>query len=759
MPQPLNVLLVEDNPEDATLLVRELLRAGFDPKWQRVDTEAAYLVSLHPGLDLVLSDFAMPQFDGLRALALLTQRGLDIPFIIVSGTIGEDTAVEAMKRGAADYLIKDRLTRLGQSVSHALEQSRLRREARQTEKAHKLFRALMDQGSDTFEVLDPETGRILDVNERGCADHGYTRDEYLRLTVYDLAPELKPNEWPERVQAIRRGEYARVETIHRRKDGSTYPVEISVNSAQHDREYILAVVRNISERKRAEAALRQSEQRFRQLADNIMEVFWVTSCETGDILYVSPAYEKIWGRTCMSLYKSPHAWVEAIHLDDRQRVGEAFQATPQKGEFDEIYRITRPDGSMRWIHDRGFPVSNAEGKIYRIAGIAEDITKQRRLEEQFRQVQKMEAIGTLAGGIAHDFNNILAAMNGYTDLAKMHAAGNAAVLDNLDTVSKAGARAVNLVRQILTFSRQHEVRRKPIQMQEVVAESLKLLRATIPTTIEFRIALSPDAPIVLADATQVHQIVMNLGTNAWHAMLDRPGRLEVKLQKLEVDSMLAGTHPQLRVGAYARLSVSDTGCGMDRATMERIFEPFFTTKEPGVGTGLGLAVVHGIMQDHDGVVTVYSHPGEGTVFHLYFPAYVGEPAAADAVSAAILDGRGRRILYVDDEEVLAQMGKKTLERLGYAVEAQTSVMAALAAVRANPQAYDLVVTDQTMPEMTGTDLAKQLLIIRPDLPIILTTGYSANMTAERARSLGIRELLLKPHTLHDLATAVQRALG
>ncbi|MGA2053234.1 MAG: PAS domain S-box protein [Opitutales bacterium] len=878
MPQPLKMLLVEDSPDDAILLVRELLRAGFDPQWTRVDTEADYLASLHAGLDLVISDYAMPQFDGLRALELLKQRGLDIPFIIVSGTIGEDTAVTAMKNGASDYLIKDRLTRLGPAVSHALDKARLRRESMQTEKELKLFRALMDQGSDTFEVLDAQTGRILDVNLKGCADHGYTQEEYLQLTVYDLAPELPPGAWPERVKAIRRGEFSSVETTHRRKDGSTYPVEISITCVQLDREYIVAVVRNIterkraeqslklfralvdrgndgfevldpetgqfldvnergcvglgytreeflqlkvfevdpqltpaiwaerlalirrnappsietvhrrkdgtlmpvevsvrcvqldreymvaavrdiSERKRAEATLRESEERFRQLAENMTEVFWVTSCETGDILYVSPAYEKIWGRTCESLYQSPYSWEQAIHLDDRQRVGDAFQATAQKGKFDEIYRVTQPDGSMRWIHDRGFPVANAEGKIYRIAGIAEDITKQRRLEEQFRQLQKMEAIGTLAGGIAHDFNNILAAMNGYTDLAKLHAAGNTAVLECLDTVSKAGKRAVDLVRQILTFSRQHEVRRKPIRLQEAVAESLKLLRATIPTTIEFSVDIAASAPMVLGDATQIHQIVMNLGTNALHAMQDRPGRFEVRLQKFEVDAMLAGTHPQLRAGTYARLSVSDTGHGMNRATLERIFEPFFTTKEPGVGTGLGLAVVHGIMQDHDGVITVYSQPGEGTVFHLYFPAYSGEAAAADAAAPAILGGSGKRILYVDDEEILAQMGKKTLERLGYVVEAQTNVIAALAAVRAQPQAYDLVVTDQTMPEMTGTDLAKQLLQIRPDLPIILTTGYSANLTAERVHSLGIRELLMKPHTLQSLALAVQRALA
>ncbi len=878
MAQKIQVLIVEDQAADAELLVRELRRGGFDPAWQRVDTEPEYLRHLHAGLDLVLSDFQMPQFNGLRALELLKERGLEVPFIIVSGSIGEDVAVEAMKGGATDYLLKDRLTRLGAAVGHALEESRLRRERRKAEQALKLFRALVDRGNDSFEVVDPESGRFLDVNEKACVDHGYTREEYLARTVFDMDPGLTRANWAERVAAIRRGSPTSIETVHRRKDGTTFPVEVSVRCVQLEREYMVAAVRDISERKRnesalklfralvdrsndafevvdpdtarfldvnekgcmdlgytreeflqltvydvdilgsregwpetvrsvrangfkqeqtmrrrkdgttfpveirikwvkldreymvavvtditerrrAEAALQESEERFRQLADKITEVFWMTNCESGDLLYVSPAYETIWGRTCASLYEAPHSWLTAIHLDDRARVEAALKEVARKGMYDEIYRIIRPDGGVRWIHDRGFPVANAEGRVYRIVGVAADITKQRQLEEQFRQAQKMEAMGTLAGGIAHDFNNILAAINGYTELAKMHATGNTKVLEYLGTVAKAGDRAVNLVRQILTFSRQQEVHRVPTQLHEAVAESVKLLRATIPTTIDFSISLAGDTPPVLADATQIHQIMMNLGTNAWHAMRERPGRLEVKLEKFAVDALIAGTHPQLRPGVYARLTVSDTGKGMDRATLERIFEPFFTTKEPGEGTGLGLSVVHGIMQDHDGAITVYSQPGEGTVFHLYFPAYAGTVSARDVPAGLISRGAGKRILLVDDEEMLAKMGQTTLEQLGYKVQALTSPAAALALVQADPRQFDLVITDQTMPEMTGMDLARQLQQIRPDLPIILNSGYSANLTAERTRAAGIREVLMKPHSIQTLAEAVQRALA
>jgi PAS domain S-box-containing protein len=385
--------------------------------------------------------------------------------------------------------------------------------------------------------------------------------------------------------------------------------------------------------------------------------------------------------------------------------------------------------------------------------------ERQQIEGQLRQAQKMEAIGTLAGGIAHDFNNILAAIIGYTEMAKRRAANDPTVVKYLEAVFQAGTRAVSLVKQILTFSRPREAQeRKPIEIGTVVQEPLKLLRASIPSNIEFEVSLDANLPSVLADATQVHQIVMNLCTNAAHAMKDRPGRLGVRLEKFTVDKFLAGANAGLRTGPYVRLSVSDTGHGMSRATIVRIFEPFFTTKGPGEGTGLGLSVVHGIMQSHGGAITVYSQPGEGTVFHLYFPITAEENKEAAAITEEAPVGHGERILFVDDEIPLALLGQSMLEELGYVVENKNNVVEALALVRANPAAFDLVITDLTMPLMVGTDFAQQLLALRPGLPIILTTGYSASLTPERVREMGIRELLLKPHTIQSLGMAVHRVL-
>jgi two-component system, cell cycle sensor histidine kinase and response regulator CckA len=364
--------------------------------------------------------------------------------------------------------------------------------------------------------------------------------------------------------------------------------------------------------------------------------------------------------------------------------------------------------------------------------------ERRQLEEQLRQAQKMEAIGTLAGGVAHDFNNILAIINGYTELLKLSLADRPEFNEHLNAVAAAGARAAGLVRQILTFSRREQTRREQMQLAPVIEEAVKFLRATIPSTIEIDLHLATDVPTVLADATEVHQVIMNLGTNAWHAMSGRAGKLDVRLEPFIVDHELAAHTPQLQEGRYARLSVSDSGDGMDQATLSRIFEPFFTTKVAGEGTGLGLSVVYGIMQSHDGAITVYSKPRIGTTFRLYFPAHLSEGPIAEIQATATPSGAGECVLFVDDEAPLARLGKAILERLKYSVEARTDVIEALELIRTEPGRFDIVITDQTMPSMTGIDFARHIGNIRPDLPIILTTGYIGQLKIEQLRAICFR---------------------
>ncbi len=514
----------------------------------------------------------------------------------------------------------------------------------------------------------------------------------------------------------------------------------------------------IEARERTAQALGESDAQFRQVVENIHEVFWIVDPVKGKVLYVSPTYEKIWCRSCLSACNEVHFGLDSIHQDDLPRVMKARKEHEADGTYDEEFRIVRPDGATRWIHDRASPVRDRDGVVYRIVGVAEDVTDRKQLEEQFHQAQKMEAVGTLAGGIAHDFNNILTAIIGYTELADMTVEGSPRVHAYLGSVLQAAARATGLVRQILTFSRRQKQERLPMNLRPVVEETVKLLRATLPTTIEFQVNLAEDTPTVLADSNQIHQVLMNLGTNAWYAMRSRTGRLTVSLERWAVDDAQAAAQPRLRRGTYARICVRDTGCGMDGATLKRVFEPFFTTKPPGQGTGLGLAVVHGIMDTHEGAVTVASRPGEGTTFAVYFPENAATFVPPVAVEGPIPRGHGERILVIDDEEVLAVLVQKTLTELGYDAVFTTLPEAALELVLADPRRFALVLTDQTMPAMTGLILASRLREIRPDLPVIVMTGYTAPLLYERVEAAGVRELMLKPVTVRSLAISVNAAL-
>lgn len=519
----------------------------------------------------------------------------------------------------------------------------------------------------------------------------------------------------------------------------------------------LALLSMFEDERRIGNKYRASEERFRELAENINEVFWTADPDMRELHYVSPAFEKVWGRSCASLYASPGIWAEFIHPQDQMRVRRAIAGFISSGSYEATYRILRPDRSERWIHDKGFPVRNAEGVIHRIVGIAEDITEQRKLEDQYREAQKMESIGQLAGGIAHDFNNILAAIIGNLELAEMDAADRPAILERLGYISQAARRAGELVSQILTFSRQSKPDRVGVKLNDVVLEASKLLRSSIPAGIRVQLDLA-EVPTVLANATAVHQAVMNLGTNALHAMRGGVGVLKLGMRVLEVDAVSIKAHPDLHPGRYVDLLVSDTGCGMDEATLAHIFEPFFTTKPVGEGTGLGLAVVHGIMKGHDGGISVKSVPGKGTDFHLYFPVFETEVLALKAESGPVPRGNGERILLVDDEAALVALGRILLERLGYCVTTHTDPLQAVIAVREQPGTFDLVITDLTMPNLDGLELGRQLRQVQPDLPLILATGYSGVMTNADIFEAGFRDSLRKPYDTRQLAETVRRVL-
>jgi two-component system cell cycle sensor histidine kinase/response regulator CckA len=1194
MATTLNVLLVEDSPDDAELIVCELRRAGYKPAWTRVETEKDFLHALKTPPDLVISDYSMPQFDGLQAAKLLLANCPDIPFILVSGTVGEEAAVEAMKHGATDYLLKDRIIRLGNSVARALDQKRLRDERRQLEQQLLLQATALETAANGIAIMNA-SGKILWVNPALSVTTGYSPQELVGQN-FQLLRSGKPDA-TECWQTIRSGQIWRGEFINHRKDGTRYydehtitPVrnadgqithfvtmtqdvterkqaqeaarakqelkirqqaallklaaretasfaealkEILKTDAQtlgvgrvsywrfqeappalicealyvlqtdqleagpelhgkdfpayfkaletnplvvaenaqtdprtaeftasylrplgiaslldvpvwirgslagvvchehlehcrawsgdeedfalsighmvsllllererdsaeaalraakqklahvvasspattylltiegadyrpawigqnlatltgfqatealrpswwfdhvhpEDRAWVLremagldrkgqivqeyrfhhrdgsclwlrdekrllrnargepaeivgswsditerkhaeqikaeltqrnesfvralgeivydhnltthqiewggdlvkcigwsgaelgsasegwtervhpddlarvraqfetllieplfaseyrfrhkaghyvwffdrgvmsrdaqgrltrviGIMWDISDRKRAEEVLRENEERFRQLAENIQEVFWMTDLAKNQMIYISPGYEKIWGRPCAELYDAPRLWLDAIHPGDRERIKNAILEKQTAGTYDEEYRIQRPDGTLRWVRDRAFPVCDAQGQVYRIVGIAEDVTHQRELEQQFRQAQKMEAVGQLAGGVAHDFNNLLTVIRGSSELLlTSEAPDSAESREFLQQIIAASDRAAKLTRQLLVFSRKQVIQSQTLNLNELIENLTKMLQRIIGEDIHLRCEFAPALPEVLADAGMLEQVVMNLVVNARDAM-PSGGELTIRTRLDTKHGFFRESAARSAAEAYVCLSVADSGTGISAEVLPHIFEPFYTTKEVGKGTGLGLATVYGIVQQHHGWVEVESVVGRGTTFHIGLPATQTSGDGKTKPQSDITLPRGAEtILLVEDEAAVRALIRNVFQRHGYQVLEADSGRTALAVWREHHQKIDLLLTDLVMPDgLTGLMLAEQLQRERPTLKVIFSSGYSPESVANGFRLAPGNRFLQKPFNPQKLLQAVRDCL-
>jgi PAS domain S-box-containing protein len=1012
MPTPIKILFAEDNPDDVEISLLELRKAGFDPKWERVDTEEAFLKSLNAGPDIILSDFQMPGFNGFRALELLKLSGLGIPFILISGTIAEDTAVLSMKMGASDYLLKDRLARLGTAVAHALAESRMQRDRQQAAESLRLAHAQLGQllqhspavlymlkvdgnkstaylvsenitnllGFTVAETLSapwwrgqlhPEdvkraedsiletlsTGSSLteyrirhrdghyiwlddarrvirdaggkpveligvwtDISERKRAaeivkqasgrvardrlmqlrfelgilfggalavfllsskfnwfegvvawlvDHEAVKLDDLAVAFFFMAIGLAIfafRRWRE-TNAVLTGNlqvHAALEQLHdeldqlvkkrtAELDNSNHALVVEIGEHQHTEtglkesnrrfnemlenvdliaitldkrghltfcndfllartgwkreevigtdwfstflpesaasvrkeffstieaglmprhlenpiktrsgenrdilwsntvlrdtkgtiEGIASIGEDVTDRTRAARILQESEERFRQLAENIHEVFWITDLATGKTIYVSPAYESIWGRTCASLYEAPESWASSIRQEDRERVTQAARANKSLGTYDEEFRIVRPDGTERWIRDRAYPVHSVNGTVVRVVGVAEDITESKQLKEQFFRAQRMEAVGTLSGGIAHDLNNILAPILMAPAMLKPYA-GSDHERRLLALIESSAQRGADIVRQLLTFSRGSGGERVAVQLQSLVHEMAGIMRETFPREIVIRESASDGLPCVLGDPTQLHQVIMNLCVNARDAM---PGggvlSIGAKLVELNVGDVRA--HAQAKPGPHVALRVSDTGEGISPANLGRIFDPFFTTKAPTKGTGLGLSTVMGIIRGHQGFITVTSLLDQGTTFTIFLPAAA---TATTAMTPSLPDapprGHSELIMVVDDEEPIRVATQMTLEGHGYRVLTASEGAEALALFVVNRDDVRLVLTDLMMPVMGGVSLIHAIHVLEPTVRVIATSGLTDKENHEKLVAVGVDSIVSKP---------------
>ncbi len=519
---------------------------------------------------------------------------------------------------------------------------------------------------------------------------------------------------------------------------------------------------------RREVASRQAEEKYRLIAEHTHDwQYWLDP--NGNFVYNSPSCQRVSGYEAEAFVSDPALLARIIHPDDRPAYEMHRRLVEQKRLPNETeLRLIGPDGACRWVAHACQPVLDAAGNFLGTLVNNRDIThskqiekEKRRLAEHLRQVQKMEALSTLAEGIAHDFNNILSAILGHAELSYLNLSQSAQIAEvraSLKEILSAVMRAQELVQQIHCFSGRMTPATRPVELHLLVVGTLNRLRALLPQNIRIVQHIYPESGIVLAEPDMIHQVVMNLCTNAYHAMRDQGGTLTVSLEPVEVDDQLAQSHPDLHPGPYARLTVSDTGCGMGDWLLERIFEPYFSTKEPGEGAGLGLTMVHSIVSGLGGAIAVQSELGHGSTFQVYFPRLdnVEIPHYETAAQAPL--GKAH-ILFVDDEPQIAHLGQKLLEHFGYQVTAFTDSAAALTAFLRQSGSFDLVITDLTMPKMDGIELARELLHIRPDLKIILCTGFSEAVAAEKISDLKIREYLTKPITADNLVKTLRRVLA
>ncbi len=623
-----------------------------------------------------------------------------------------------------------------------------------------LYRQIVNAAYEGVWLLDLE-GRTIFVNQRTADLFGYTRDEMMGQSLFDFMDPPERAEAELRMRRRRENISEEHEFRFRHKSGAELWTHIAASPLRDDAGKIvgaLGMLVDITPLKRAEATLSRNAAELRILFEGAAIGIALVD-ERGRPLRSNPALQRMLGYSADELshmsfaeFTHPDDVASDLHLLERMARGDISSYQLEK-------RFLHRDGHVIWGRLTA-SVMRAEGERVLGIGMVEDVTDKKRLEAQFHTAQRMESLGTLAGGIAHDFNNILAAIVANVELAASELDPRHPLQVTLAEIELAGTRAAALVRQILTFSQRGTPERRRMRLESAAGEAIQLLRATVPAQVSIQASFSPGVPEILADPTQVHQVVMNLGTNAMHAMSETGGVLGIRTEAVTLTAPLQGVHGELSPGTYAKLSVTDTGSGIEPEVAARIFDPFFTTKGAGKGSGLGLAVVHGVMRAHHGDVVLESTPGKGSRFDLYFPVTTAlAPESRPPRIATDRRGKGQRIICIDDEEPITRVTTLLLKRVGYDAVGFNDPRQALNAIAESPTRFDLVVSDCSMPVIWGLDFVRELRRLRSDLPIVMTSGLLAPELEASLRELGVREFVAKPATLPDLSAAIARALG
>jgi two-component system cell cycle sensor histidine kinase/response regulator CckA len=767
MPEhPLRILILEDVPMDAELVEYELERARIPFHAHRVDSQAAFLQELEQFRpDVILSDYTLPRFDGMTALSLARERVPSIPFLIVTGSVNEETAVGCMKAGATDYLLKSNLARIGPAIEAALE-----RERAQAEKVHaqaalaaseRRFRSLVQNSSDLVTIVAPD-GAILYASDSAHRIVGYAPSDLVGTSLLDYLDrdDVAP------VQGLLQNINGKpsvagpIEFCLRRADGTPVWLEAVGTNLLTDSTIrgIVLNARDVSERKRADRELRESEERYRDLFDNASDLVCMAAPD-GALLYVNKAWQDGTGYGDDEI--GHLQLLDIVHPDSRGHYAAVIERVLAGERLDHVELMFVPKSGPPVTVEGNLSCTFKDGQPSVVRGIYRDVTERKRVEEHLRRAERMQAAGKLAGGVAHEVNNMMTGVIGFSEFVLRSFDSDDPRRADVEEVIRAGSRAADVTRQLLAFTRQQFLRPQVVEINTVVGEMEKMLRRSVSEDKQLELRLSPEAGRIRADRGQLEQVLINLVLNARDAISGH-GQVTIETGSTEWDSAYAERHGgvEIPLGRYVMLAVSDTGSGMDPEVQARIFEPFFTTKAIGQGTGLGLSTVYGIVKQSGGFVWVYSEPEEGSVFKVYLPEAAAVHQAEEIADPAPQPPTGgtETILVIEDEDIVRNLAMRGLRDRGYVVIGAKNGSEALHYIQQHAGTVDLVISDVVMPEMGGRELGHNLALFDPALPILYMSGYTGDDVVQRGLLDPGAPFQQKPFTPGTLASKVRAML-